>query len=225
MEKLLLAGKAVEIFPSPQEGAPLVLLHTVQGEGQRVYEAVGKLTAAEFSLAAIGGLRWSDEMSPWAIPPIARGGSPCTGGADAYLTKLTAVILPEILRRLPRQPAYIALGGYSLAGLFALYAMYRTDLFGRIASVSGSLWYPRFLQFAQSQKLERVPECIYFSLGDKEARTRNKVLRPVEETTRLLKNYYHERGIPAIMEMNPGNHFTDSIGRMAKGISWILSWR
>ena len=71
--------------------------------------------------------------------------------------------------------------------------------------------------------MKRVPECIYFSLGDKEARTRNKVLQPVEKNTRLLKDYYEGKGISAVMEMNPGNHFTDDIGRTAKGICWILS--
>ena len=71
--------------------------------------------------------------------------------------------------------------------------------------------------------MKRMSECIYFSLGDKEARTRNKVLQPVEENTRLLKDYYEGKGISAVMEMNPGNHFTDAIGRTAKGIRWILS--
>ena len=223
MEKRLLAGKTVELFISPREGVPLVLLHTVHGEGRQVYEAVGRFTKMAFSFAAIDGLQWDDDMSPWPIPPVAKGEAPCTGGADAYLAELTEMILPEILQKLPGQPAYIALSGYSLAGLFALFAMYRTDLFGRIASVSGSLWYPGFLRFAQNQKMKRVPECIYFSLGDKEARTRNKVLQPVEKNTRLLKDYYEGKGISAVMEMNPGNHFTDDIGRTAKGIRWILS--
>ena len=213
----------MELCISPREGVPLVLLHTVHGEGRQVYEAVGRLTNTAFSFAAIDGLQWDDDMSPWPIPPVAKGEAPCTGGADAYLAELTEMILPEVLQKLPGQPAYIALSGYSLAGLFALYAMYRTDLFGRIASVSGSLWYPGFLWFAQSQKMKRVPECIYFSLGDKEARTRNKALQPVEENTRLLKDYYEGKGISAVMEMNPGNHFTDDIGRTAKGIRWILS--
>lgn len=223
MEKLLLAGKMVELFPSQREEAPLVLLHTVHGEGAKVYAAVSRLTTADFSFAAIDGLNWDEEMSPWPIPPIAKGDTPCTGGADVYLAKLTEIILPDVLACLPSKPVYIALTGYSLAGLFALYAMYRTDLFGRIVSASGSLWYPDFLSFAQGQQLKRVPDCIYFSLGDKEARTRNKVLQPVEGNTRRLKEYYQKRGISTILEMNPGNHFTDGIGRMARGISWILS--
>ena len=116
MEKRLLAGKTVELFISPREGVPLVLLHTVHGEGRQVYEAVGRFTKMAFSFAAIDGLQWDDDMSPWPIPPVAKGEAPCTGGADAYLAKLTEMILPEILQKLPGQPAYIALSGYSLAG-------------------------------------------------------------------------------------------------------------
>ncbi len=41
-------------------------------------------------------------------------------GADAYLETLTGEIIPAIITELGSEPAYIALAGYSLAGLFAV---------------------------------------------------------------------------------------------------------
>ena len=222
MEHLEAAGKSVDLFPSQGENAPLVLLHTVKDEGEAVYRAVRQRTDRDFSFAAIGGIDWDAEMSPWEIPPISKNDTPCTGGADSYLGKLIHDILPEILERVPGQPQYMALTGYSLAGLFALYAMYQTHIFTRIASASGSFWFPDFLQYVQAHKPKRLPERIYFSLGDREAKTRNKLLQSVEENTNWLQNWYREMGIETILEMNPGNHFQNAAGRMAKGIAWVI---
>lgn len=114
------------------------------------------------------------------------------------------------------------IAGYSLAGLFAVYAAYHTDAFARIVSASGSLWYPDFLEYTQGHTLCRVPDKMYFSLGDREAKTKNHCLCLVEERTRTLYEKYSGQGIPTKFELNPGNHFMDAVGRMARGIRWIL---
>ena len=162
-------------------------------------------------------------MSPWECPPIFRGEPPFTGGADAYLALLTQEILPGILSRLSAAPAYLALAGYSLAGLFAVYASYRTDLFSRIASASGSFWFPGFPEFAANHEPERTPDRVYFSLGDQEAKSRNRILRTVEDHTRALRERLERAGAKTVFARNPGNHFRDAPKRMAKGIAWILS--
>lgn len=41
------------------------------------------------------------------------------------------------------------LGGYSLAGLFSLWAAYQTNLFAGIAAASPSVWFPGFLDYAK----------------------------------------------------------------------------
>ena len=222
METMTVAGKEILFSPAAQKNAPLVLLHTVRGEGEEVYRAARGMTEKPFSFAAVGGLDWEKEMSPWPIPPLFEGDKPCSGGADEYLETLMGVILPEIMARLSEQPVYIALAGYSLAGLFAVYALHRTDRFARIASASGSFWYPDFLEYARKNEMVKLPEHIYFSIGDKEAKTRNKILRTVEKNTRALKEFYEKQGVRTVFALNPGNHFRDAETRMAKGIVWIL---
>jgi predicted alpha/beta superfamily hydrolase len=39
------------------------------------------------------------------------------------------------------------IGGYSLAGLFALWASTRTDLFFGVAAASPSVWFPGFIDY------------------------------------------------------------------------------
>ena len=219
---LNIEGKTVELFAPMNPGAPLVVLNGEAGEGAEVASAVRRLTDVDFTLAAVSGLCWEDDLTPWAIPPIAKGQAPCAGKADAYLGQLTGSILPEVLEALPTAPAYVVLAGYSLAGLFALYAMVRTDVFARVASASGSLWYPGFVEYARSHAPARKPDALYLSLGDREGRTRNPLMRPVEDNTRQLAEYYRGLGIPMTLEMNPGGHFNDPNGRMARAIAWIL---
>ena len=68
----------------------------------------------------------------------------------------------------------------------------------------------------------KKPDCIYFSLGDTEAKAKNKVLATVQDKTESLFELYKSLEIPVIFELNKGNHFTEAALRTAKGIKWIL---
>ena len=88
--------------------------------------------------------------------------------------------------------------------------------------------YPRAVR--ELAKKENLPLCdleadsrkLYLSLGDREARTRNPMMRPVEDKTRALAAFYEAQGVPTVLEMNPGGHFNEPERRMARGIAWIL---
>ena len=100
--------------------------------------------------------------------------------------------------------------------------MYRTDVFSRAASMSGSLWFPGFTEYIRENDMKRTPDRIYLSLGDKEARTRHPLMSRVQENTEDAVKYYRELGLDVTWELNPGNHFRDPALRSAKGIMAIL---
>ena len=120
-------------------------------------------------------------------------------------------------------PRFIGIAGYSLAGLFALYAMYRCDAFDRAASMSGSLWFPDFREYALTHGMKKRPDKIYLSLGDKEAKARNALLKTVQDNTEQIVSHYRQLGLDVTWELNPGNHFRDAALRTAKGIRAILA--
>ena len=218
-----IAGREVTLWPAGAPCAPLVVFHAFEKEGADVYETVKTLTDVPFSFACIGTEHWDGDLSPWAAPAVYREAAPFAGHADGYLDTLTQAVLPEILRRLPGSPSCKVLAGYSLAGLFSLYAMYRTDAFDRFVSASGSLWYPGFLDYAAAHAPVRLPQRVYLSLGDREAKTRHPVMRTVEENTLRLAALFRGQGIDTAYERNPGNHFTDCGLRAAKGIAWAIA--
>ena len=109
-------------------------------------------------------------MVHWDSPPTFKNAYPCTGGADNYLRLLTEEIIPAAEKELGSIPRWRGIIGYSLAGLFVLYAIYQTVLFPRVGSVSGSLWFPdmkgRIAPLGLIERLDLLR--VLFSLSPKE---------------------------------------------------------
>ena len=221
-ERFQAGGKEISLYLSDKRDCPLIVLNTFEGGGAQVLAEARKMGGGDFSLLSVGGLDWNRDMSPWECAPVMAQDEGYAGGADSYLSLLLEEILPEGLKRLPESPSWTGIAGYSLAGLFALYALYRTDTFARAASMSGSLWFPGFGDFVRSHDMKRAPEKLYLSLGDKEAKTRNPYLKTVQENTEAAVQLYRDRGLDVTWELNPGNHFRDAELRSAKGILGIL---
>ena len=217
-----LSGKHLSVHPASSSDAPLVVINTYGDEGDRVLEAVKRLTNADFTLLSVSGLEWNRDMSPWESPALFRGEPPFAGGADDYLQLLTGVLIPAAAEEAEISPAYTAIAGYSMAGLFALYSLYRTESFSRAASASGSLWFLGLMDFVRDNEPMVLPDKLYLSLGDKESRTRNQTMSAVERNTSFISESFKKRGVETVFEMNPGNHFTDPEARMAKAIAWLL---
>ena len=216
------SGIHVCLTETDNENAPCVIYNSDQDDGLKVYEEIRKMTVTPFSFAVLSGFHWNDDLSPWPMKSFTKWSTDFAGHADGYLSLITEKILPEISRKLSHKPSYFAITGYSLAGLFAVYSLYKTDAFKRAASVSGSLWYENFLHFAKTQELPKNPDAVYFSLGDRESRTKNEIMRQVKDHTAQLSEFFKSRGIKSVFELNPGGHFQDCELRMAKGIAWIL---
>lgn len=216
-------SKTVFVFHNNRPGSPVIYLNTYSNEGQKVYEAAQTVGCPPFSLVVVSDLAWSHDMAPWNSPAAFKNGEPFTGGADDYLRLLVEEIIPRAEKDLASPPAWRGIAGYSLAGLFALYAIYQTDVFSRVGCMSGSLWFPGFKEYVLSHEPKRWPDCIYFSLGDKEAKTRNPVLKTVQEKTEEIQTFYQNKGIDTVFRLNPGNHFVQGIERTVAGIHWLLS--
>lgn len=214
-------GRTVTILPGPA-GSPAVYLNCFEDNSRNIASELRAQNAPACTLIAVSGLNWYSDLTPWECPPLTKRNEPFAGCADDYVNWIRDRLIPAAEGKLPEPPVCRAAAGYSLAGLFAVYALYRTDLFAGAASISGSLWYPGFLEYAVSHEPCRIPECVYFSVGDRESRSRNPILRTVQDRTEALERHFRELGSATVFEQNPGGHFVDDAPRTAKGIRWIL---
>mgnify|MGYP000133253417 FL=1 len=215
-------NKKITVYPALAENRPVIYLTTYNDDGGEVYAQVQKGGSPDFTLVTVSGLNWEAELSPWAAGNLFKYSEMFTGGAGTYLQFLTQQIIPQAEANL-NGILWRGLAGYSLAGLFTIYALYKTDLFSRAASMSGSLWYPGFKDFALQNTLCKTPQHLYFSLGDKEARARNQYLKTVQQCTEELTAHYRSLGINTFYELNPGGHYRNIISRSAAGIKWLLT--
>lgn len=217
-----IAGKQVTVFPARTPGSPAVYLNTFAGELPAIWEELKKRGGTDLTLAAITGLNWNHDLAPWECPAAFKNGEPCTKGAPDYLKILTEAIIPKVEGNFSAPVLWRGIAGYSLAGLFAIWSLYETDLFRRAASMSGSLWFPGFKDYVFSHKLRGNVDRVYFSLGNKESKTRNPLLQTVQEHTQSIEAFYKSLGIQTVFRLNPGNHYKDGAKRTADGIVWMM---
>lgn len=90
-----------------------------------------------------------------------------------------------------------------------------------IGSMSGSLWFDGFVEYAIGRQPASERISLYLSLGSREHRSKNPRMRSVRECTERLARHWGER-FPVIMETNPGGHFDQPQMRVAKGIGKLL---
>ena len=131
-------------------------------------------------------------------------------------------LIPEIISRfdLPENIP-IVIGGYSLAGLFALWAVYQTDIFRAAAAASPSVWFPGFVDYMRENRIHS--DTVYLSLGDRKEKTGNPIMAAVGGKIRQAHELLKDQGINTTLEWNQGNHFRDTDIRMAKAFAWVMA--
>ena len=182
--------------------------------------AIAQGSAHSFLFAAVPVKSWNDELSPWKSPAV--WGKECFGGNAAdTICFLTEQAIPTLKQQfaLPEN-VRIILGGYSLAGLFALWASTRTNLFYGVAAASPSVWFPGWMEFERQHPIQA--QRVYLSLGDREEHTKNTVMATVGDNIRTLHSRLAERGTDCTLEWNSGGHFKDADLRTARAFQWVM---
>ena len=201
------------------EDAAAPVLYTVS-EAAEARELFASLSIPRPTLICIDGVDWDRDLSPWPAEKVFRGGADFSGGADAFLQVLLQDILPAAEADL--SPAWRGVFGYSLAGLFSLWALTKTDVFARCASVSGSLWFDGFVEYLSAHPLLGTPKRVYLSLGDKEEKAKNPRMQRVRVATEQAREIITKQGVSCAFELNPGGHFQDPLGRQKRAVLALL---
>lgn len=215
-------SESIALVQKGTPASPLIVLNSFGDEWKHVVEALDSFGVTSYSMLAVTCSEWNKDLSPWDADAVFKGEPDFKGGADEYLKRLTDEILPYAIKEHDMEPSVTYIAGYSMAGLFALYSLYKTDVFNGAASCSGSLWFPGFKDFVFENDLAASPLKIYMSLGDREAKTKNKVMASVEDNTKAIAEHYRTLGIDVLFEMNQGGHFTEPALRTAKGIAFLI---
>ncbi len=176
-----------------------------------------------FRLVAMRVSKWNEELTPWPAPPVF-GKTPFGDGAQATLDKIMTVVEEQSRfihgkGQADGDLSRVVLGGYSLAGLFSLWAGTQQP-FGAIVSASPSVWYKDWLSYAESHP--SMSHHVYLSLGDREHRSKTAIMATVNDCMKRQHDLLLSQGVDTELRMNPGNHFQDNGMRSAMGFAWCI---
>ena len=173
-----------------------------------------------FLLVTIELEDWTIDLLPWPDGNISRDPEAGKHGQET-LDYILQGLLPELERRYGPRP--VVLGGYSLGGLFALWASTQTDRFRAIAAASPSVWIHGWIPFAKKNK--PLAEAVYLSLGDREEHVKNQAIARVGANLRayyeLLRTHLDPEHCTLVWE--EGGHFNDNAGRLARAFAYSVS--
>ena len=208
------------IYTYGDPAADILLVQMVDDHDLAVIESevsfIKELSGGQsFCLKAVKVDNWNKDLSPWSAPAVF-GREDFGAGAEETLAYLLTEVVPHKIN----SPKKVYIGGYSLAGLFALWAGYQTDAFSGIAAASPSIWFPGFTEYMKENELHA--HAVHLSLGDREERTRNPVMARVGDAIREAYAHLQETGVDCVLEWNKGNHFKEPDLRTARAFAWVM---
>lgn len=221
----------MKTFEYGDPAASVVLVQMADDHDLAVLEneaaLIKELSGKDFRLIAVKVNDWNHDLSPWKAPAVF-GNDSFGDGAERTLSEVLKLLsdidkgpLSENGRMdVSGTERTYYIGGYSLASLFALWAVYQTDLFAGAAAASPSVWFPGFLDYMKEHEIRT--RNVYLSLGDREEKTRNPVMSQVGSCIRSAHEMLEARGVRCALEWNKGNHFKDPDLRTAKAFAWVL---
>ena len=128
MTSFSLQHKTVHVYGQrTTQACPIIYFHAFEEISEPLLQQLSAAHCPQATLVIISDLDWNRDMVPWDIP---QSDDTFHGGADAYLRLLTSpASSPQQRSALSARPLWRGIAGYSLAGLFALYALYQSDAF------------------------------------------------------------------------------------------------
>ena len=195
--------------PSP---AALVLIPADETDFSSVSRLCDALSEHALDCAAFE-VNWTNELAPWDAEAVFKAQAPFKGGAHNTLKYIDEMLLPSLERS---ETLPLIIGGYSLAGLFALWCGFNSLTFDGVAAASPSVWYPGFIEYIHSVPFHA--HCAALSLGDTEAAVRHPLLRTVDDHIKQTRALLSKQNVRVRLDYNPGNHFVDADQRLVSCI-------
>jgi predicted alpha/beta superfamily hydrolase len=195
---------------------PLIVLVDGDGHPEDLSACVTSCALARLSVDD-----WGRNLTPWEAESLYRGQPPYGGQAPSTLRLLEEDLLPVLCQREGLEPSSCGICGYSLAGLFSLWAILNSDTFSAAGALSASVWNDGWVDYLEALDVEGRGRSVFLSLGSKEKRGPRPRLKTVEDRMVRTKELLVAKGFVATSEITSGGHL-DHVGeRVLRGIGVV----
>ena len=231
-------------------GDPQVLLiqpsarHEEKNDGvRREVDLIAQASPTGFAMVFFDCVEWARALMPWADDAVSRDAEVGRHAPDT-LRFIEHTLLPWLRERFGALPCII--GGYSLGGLFALWAARNTDAFAAVAAASPSLWINGLGEYAAAHPI-LSPQAtahhslnttlqistpqhittttpIHLSLGDREEHCRNQRMKRIGDCVRAEHTLLCQQLSPTAVTLrwHEGGHFGAEAERTAEAFAWCI---
>lgn len=226
-------------------GDPQVLLiqpsarHEEKNDGvRREIDLIAQASPTGFAMVFFDCVEWARALMPWADDAVSRDAEVGRHAPDT-LRFIEHTLLPWLRERFGALPCII--GGYSLGGLFALWAARNTDAFTAVAAASPSLWINGWDEYAATHPIlppkattqhstlniphsESRSSAIHLSLGDREEHCRNQRMKRIGDCVRAEYTLLCQQLSPTAVTLrwHEGGHFGAEAERTAEAFAWCI---
>lgn len=221
MERIEIAGRMCLVHGADSAEC-FIIQPTARHEAahlQHEVELMAQGCRRRFAFAAFDVEDWAAALMPWPDDAVSRDARVGAGARDT-LAYIEQHLLPWLTAMYGRRPCII--GGYSLGGLFALWASCATMAFHSVAAASPSVWIKGWVDYAEAHATHAKQ--VYLSLGDREEHCRNVRMAQVGPCIRRQSELLHDAlgAENTVLEWNEGNHFHNEAQRMARAFVWCM---
>lgn len=231
-------------------GDPRVLLiqpsarHEEKNDGvRREVDLIAQASPTGFAMVFFDCVEWARALMPWADDAVSRDAEVGRHAPDT-LRFIEHTLLPWLRERFGALPCII--GGYSLGGLFALWAARNTDTFAAVAAASPSLWINGWGEYAATHPI-LSPQAtahhslnttlqistpqhittttpIHLSLGDREEHCRNQRMKRIGDCVRAEHTLLCQQlsTTAVTLRWHEGGHFGAEAERTAEAFAWCI---
>lgn len=183
---------------------------------------------SEFISVGIEPRNRNDEYTPWPEPSLTSRYPAFGGKGGEYAAFMAERVKPYIDQRYRTRPDTVNTGimGASFGGLISIYSAYvYPEVFGRIASLSASLWYTGMIDFMRKQPLPSPLHRMYLSVGSLEGIYNNSVQKHMASYTREAGQILLEKGLSQDrLKLVVEAGATHDVVFFAKHVPEALSW-
>lgn len=194
--------------------------HETKNDGiNREVKVLATTATKGFAIVFFDTVEWAKALMPWQDEAVSRNEEVGMHVQDT-LVYIEESLVPWLHERFGKLPCII--GGYSLGGLFALWAARQSAAFCAVAAASPSLWIKGWADFADNHSLNA--QLAYVSLGNREEHCRNQCMARIGDCVRHEHLTLTEQiGTTATtLEWNNGGHFGEEAERTAKAFAWCI---
>lgn len=194
--------------------------HETKNDGiNREVKVLATTATKGFAIVFFDTVEWAKALMPWQDEAVSRNKEVGKHAQDT-LVYIEESLVPWLHKRFGKLPCII--GGYSLGGLFALWAARQSAAFCAVAAASPSLWIKGWADFADNHSLNA--QLAYVSLGNREEHCRNQCMARIGDCVRHEHLTLTEQiGTTATtLEWNNGGHFGEEAERTAKAFAWCI---